>query len=225
MDVIFTLKKIIHRLKSVVLKKTSFDAIKNNEHIFLYAGDVPYMPQYKKYIGLSLLQNNYNHIKHDIINRHELLENSVDIYQAEDVFEHVAYENLSEIINDIYRILKPDGVFRLSIPDYGCDILNERCLRDSSGNILFDQGGGGSFVDGKVINGGHLWFPTYKLVLDLLNKTHFEKIRFYHYYDESGIAVTKPIDYKIGFIKRTPDHDARVQNPYRPMSIVVDCIK
>ena len=48
---------------------------------------------------------------------------------------------------------------------------------------------------------------------------------FYHYYDESGKGVTEPIDYSISHVMRTPDHDERVKNPYRPMSIVVDCIK
>lgn len=60
------------QLKKLFIKKMSFDAIKNNESIFLYAGDIPNMPQYEKYIGLSLSLNNQNHIKHDITNRHEL---------------------------------------------------------------------------------------------------------------------------------------------------------
>ena len=46
-----------------------------------------------------------------------------------------------------------------------------------------------------------------------------------YYYDESGKGITKTIDYSIGHVMRTPDHDERVQNPFRPMSIVVDCIK
>ena len=37
--------------------------------------------------------------------------------------------------------------------------------------------------------------------------------------------VTHKIDYSKGHIHRTPDTDQRVQNPYRPMSIVVDCYK
>ena len=43
--------------------------------------------------------------------------------------------------------------------------------------------------------------------------------------DEMGKGVTHPIDYSIGHVMRTPDHDERVKNPYRPMSLVVDCIK
>jgi hypothetical protein len=53
----------------------------------------------------------------------------------------------------------------------------------------------------------------------------FDEIRFYHYYNEVGEPVTTPIDYSIGHVMRTPDHDERVREAYRPMSIVVDCIK
>ena len=52
-----------------------------------------------------------------------------------------------------------------------------------------------------------------------------DKIQYLHYYDENNNAVTKTIDYSNGWICRTPDNDKRVQNPYRPMSIVVDCYK
>jgi len=113
----------------------------------------------------------------------------------------------------------------LSLPDYGCDILRNRTQKNEAGKLLFDPGGGGDFVNGEVINGGHLWFPLYKTVKELLEKTRFQSIRFYHYYDESGRGVTNPIDYSIGHLIRTPDHDDRVKQPYRPMSIVVDCLK
>ncbi len=39
------------------------------------------------------------------------------------------------------------------------------------------------------------------------------------------IILLQKIDYSKGYIYRTPDHDSRVKNPYRPMSIVVDCHK
>ena len=45
------------------------------------------------------------------------------------------------------------------------------------------------------------------------------------YYDENGNSVTKKIDYSKGYVIRTPDHDKRVQNPYRAMSLVVDLYK
>jgi predicted SAM-dependent methyltransferase len=55
-----------------------------------------------------------------------LQDNCVESYQAEDVFEHIDYDKLPEVINEIYRVLKPGGYFRLSVPDYGSDVYIER---------------------------------------------------------------------------------------------------
>ena len=73
--------------------------------------------------------------------------------------------------------------------------------------------------------GAHLWFPVWESVKALADQSPFPKAEFYHYYDENGQSVTHPIDYTLGYVDRTPDHDKRVQHPYRALSIVVDLIK
>jgi SAM-dependent methyltransferase len=205
--------------------KITFNDLKMKKVIYLYAGDIPQNGLYSKFIGLSLSQANSKHIKHDVNKKLSLEDSCVDIYQSEDVFEHIDLENLPLIIDEIYRVLKPGGIFRLSLPDYGCDILYNRTLKNEKNELLFDPLGGGEFIDGKVVKGGHLWFPRYQTVKDLLEKTRFKNVEFYHYYDDLGKSVTNPIDYTIGHVMRTPDHDQRVKNPYRGMSIVVDCMK
>ena len=42
------------------------------------------------------------------------------------------------------------------MPDYRCDILNERSKNDKNGNIIFDLGGGGKYHrrKKKVVGGG-----------------------------------------------------------------------
>lgn len=158
-----------------------------------------------------------------------LLDNSIDIYQSEDVFEHIEPKYMINIFNEIYRVLKPEGFFRLSMPDYKCNILKNRSLKDKDNNIYHDPGGGGNYdnINKKVINGGHVWFPTYEQVKELINLSNFnlEKVNFLHYYDENDNPVTNKIDYSKCFVQRTPDHDKRVQNPYRPMSLVIDLYK
>ena len=198
--------------------------------INLYMGDIPKeRPQYKTHVGLSLTRQDHNHIKHDITQPFNITDNSVHSIQSEDVLEHVEYSKLPDIINEVYRVLIPNGLFRLSVPDYGCDILYERSLKDNNGNILFDPGGGG-FLDEKsmkVINGGHLWFPKYENVLRIIAKTKFftnGRYDFLHYYHGENYEI-KNIDYSLGYISRTPDHDHRVQDPRRPMSLVVDLYK
>ena len=210
-----------------LFKKLTFDDIKNRDYIFLYAGDVPRRKEYdiEGIVGLAIRRATYRTILHDICQKYPLKDNSVDAYQAEDVFEHIEYDKLVDVINEIYRVLKPGAYFRLSVPDYGCDILYNRSKKDESGNIIFDPDGGGKYQDGKVIDGGHVWFPTYEKVLALIDKSDFSKYEFYHYYDENGNSVTKEIDYSKGYVIRTPDHDKRVQDPYRAMSLVVDLYK
>lgn len=209
-----------------------FKDIEKLDNIYLYLG---YFPINRRtltninFIGLSLSQDNNYHIKHDVTHNIPLNDNTVDIVQSEDVMEHIEYEKLKNSINEIYRVLKPGGLFRLSMPDYVCDILYERSNKDENGNIIFDKGGGGSydFKNKKVINGGHVWFPTYKSVKLLLETTNFsnDNIEYLHYYDVDKSPVTKMIDYSKGYISRTPDNDKRVKSPYRPMSIVVDLYK
>jgi len=209
-----------------------FSDIKNNHKIYLYAGDMAIdriTKTNKDFIGLSLTNSNNYHIKHDVTKPIELNDNTVDIYQSEDVFEHIEYLELNKVFNEIYRVLKPGGLFRLSMPDYKCDILQKRSLKDASGNIFHDPGGGGNydFLNNKVINGGHVWFPSYNSVYYIFEKSNFniEKVNFLHYYDSNNNPITKTIDYNMGYISRTPDNDSRVKEPYRPMSIVVDCYK
>lgn len=211
-----------------------FEDITRLSPVFLYAGDVPDSKEYRtpQRAGLSLTQDDNRHIPHDIRLRHPIPDNTVDTYQAEDVFEHIEYAKLPGIIADIYRILKKGGLFRLSVPDYRCDVLRQRSIRNASGDIVFDSDGGGVyrkryfFFGPKVATkGAHLWFPTYETVKALFEKIPFSSVEFLHWYGEDGAPHCNPIDYSKGFIQRTPDHDVRVAMPYRPMSLVVDCIK
>ena len=217
--------RIWDRLSRTLRESVSFATLAEHDRVYLYAGDVPPGSQYRKFIGLSLSQSNYRHIKHDITLPLALPDNCVDVYQAEDVFEHIEPAKLPAVINEIYRVLKPSGVFRLSVPDYRCDLLRARTRKNERGDLLFDAVGGGAYVNGKVVNGGHVWFPVYESVKGIIAASRFTNVTWYHYYDESGLPVTRPIDYSIGYVSRTPDNDMRVRSPYRPLSIVVDCRK
>lgn len=207
-----------------------FSDIQDKQEICLYCGD---MDQSRivlsgiPFTGLSLFQNNSSHIQTDITKKLDLYDASVDLIQSEDVFEHIEYDLIPNVLQEMYRVIKPGGYLRLSVPDYRCDVLYERSNKDVNGTIIFDAGGGGVYdeVNKKVTQGGHVWFPTYELVKQLVDKSSFKHYVFYHYYDKNNKPVTKDISYEKGYISRTPDHDKRVQNPRRPMSIVVDLFK
>jgi len=203
----------------------TFASLATRDPLYLYAGDVPQLEAYRSYIGLSLRASDHQHVQHDVTRPVPLPSGCADRFQSEDVFEHIPIETVPSILREVYRLLKPGGTFRWSMPDYGCDLLRARTWADADGNFVFDPGGGGRYVAGRVVDGGHLWFPTFAMVRRLTDASPFTDVTFYHYYDEAGHAVTKPIDYAIGMVRRTPDHDPRVMAPYRPLSIVVDCRK
>ena len=204
--------------------------IKDRKRIFLYAGYLPpdRIERTKKdWVGVALDRSDNLHIQHDITTKMPIEDGTVDLYQSEDVFEHIEYESLPFVINDIYRALKPGGIMRISMPDYRCDVLFNRSMKNERGEIIFDAMGGGTYNRelNKVMDGGHLWFPRYETVKSLLDRTNFKYFNFYHYYDQNNNPVCQSINYSLGWVDRTPDNDDRVKNPFRPMSIVVDSIK
>lgn len=222
--------KIINSFKKLKNRKrpASWNDLLKRKKRYLYAGQITHKEQYAGYFGLNPFLNEPDpaHIHHDIQNPMPIPNESIDIYQSEDVFEHVPYEKLYTVFNEIYRTLKKGGLFRLSLPDYRFDIYRDRSLKNSEGQIYFDPEGGGYFENGQVLAGGHAWFPTYELVKNLFDKTDFKNcdVKFLHYNTETS-SVTTPIDYSLGMIRRTPDHDMRAKSPYRAMSIVVDVRK
>jgi len=175
------------------------------DKVRLYAGDI--YDNYDKHpddewICLSLVNWNYRCLKHDILNPYPIPDGIIDSYQSEDVFEHIDEDRIVEILNEIYRVLKPGGYLRLSLPDYNSG-LKERCLVDKSNRPVHDPGGGGFYRNGMVQGGGHVWFPTYDMVNKMLSRSKFCKVDFLRYFDESGYQIGKDIDYGKGWISRT----------------------
>lgn len=192
-----------------------FSDLDVSKDIILYAGDICDEKHLavQNLFGLSINKGNDRHIYHDIRMPYPLPDNSISLYQAEDVLEHIPYENMVEIINEIWRILKPDHVFRICLPDYNSPFLSELAMRDEVGKIIYDAYGGGTIGGG----GGHLWFPTYEMVKDLLSKTKFKKGEFLCYYTSKKELIRKEITDNNGYVNRI--HQKIIY------SMVVDCYK
>jgi SAM-dependent methyltransferase len=200
-----------------------------SRHVRLYAGKLRRgLPQFESHFGITPFYASSRNIPFDATARYPIPDGSVDVYQSEDVFEHIPLDKIVPLFDEIHRVLRPGGLFRLSLPDYGFDLYRDRTLRDENGAFLFDPGGGGRLDNGAVVDGGHLWFPTIELVEKLFEQSAFHRhgtVRFLHYNRPDGTAAMEPIDYSLGHIQRTPDHDTRVADRPRPLSIVVDAIK
>lgn len=114
------------------------------------------------------------------------------------------------------------GVFRICLPDYFSPYLKNTCMIDINGNIIFDPTGGGILSKNGIENGGHIWFPNYINVKEILEQTLFRDIDFLCYHTEEGKLVKKHIDFSNGYIIRIPKENEKNKPVY---SIVVDCHK
>lgn len=200
-----------------------FDKLDCSKPVFLYAGDIAdeiHMAN-DNLFGLSITKMDAKHIFHDITWKYPLPDESIYAYQAEDVLEHIEIEKVVPALNEIYRILRKGSVLRICLPDYNSPHLSRVSLKDDTGKILFDPTGGGELSLFGVGSGGHVWFPTYHLVKELLEKSSFNEVDFICYHTVKGELVKKKFDYLNGYVNRVSD----IQDNQEIYSMIVDCKK
>ncbi len=64
-----------------------------------------------------------HYVKSDLSDFHEFRDGIVDFIYMSHILEHVRHAQLLNVVCEIHRILKPKGVFRISVPDF--DLLND----------------------------------------------------------------------------------------------------
>lgn len=197
--------------------------LKNRTCIKLYAGNIPDMKEYedKNIVGLSISHHDKRTIFHDITKKFQIGDSRVDSFQAEEVLEHIPYEKIPDILEEVYRVLKPGGICRISVPDYNSPGLKKRSLYDYEGKLVFDPIGGGVYSNEGVEFGGHIWFPTYENVKELVEISPFNNAKFYMYYDGDDL-IQEEIDLSVGYIHRLYS-EYHISN--RVTSIIVDLVK
>lgn len=90
-----------------------------------------------------------NIVKYDIRKRLPFNDNSVDIVYSSHFIEHVTKGEAKLIITDVHRILKPNGFFRITVPD-----LNILATKYVNGAITIDE-----FIDETLFVPGNA--PTF----------------------------------------------------------------
>lgn len=189
-----------------------------------------------RFMGLALEPQHDREIRHDARQPLPVADASVEKIQSQDVFEHLPYDDLPATLDDIHRALKPGGIFRLSLPDYGSPVLLSRCVFDEQGNVLADLRMGGRVgwdrkskrrtVDFAPGGNAHLWFPTWELVWGLIRRSRLEDcaaIRFHHYFVNRSEYVMLDYPDEEMFVQRAPPHDKRGGG--LPISLIVDFVK
>jgi SAM-dependent methyltransferase len=191
--------------------------------------------QIPNFTGLALEPAHDREIKHDLASPLPYPDNSIAKIQAQDVLEHMAFDQVPFVLDEIYRVLKPGGTFRLSVPDYRSPIQKRRSIYDARGRVIGDlMMGATSYLDtatGEVrvrfsADGeAHLWFPRYELVTHLVLKSEIRKaqIHFYQGFVDDHTYLCEPVPENEMFVQRAAPHDRRAGGA--PTSIIADFVK
>ncbi len=188
------------------------------------------------FIGLALSPSHDREIKHNALDPLPFEDNSIVKIQSQDVFEHLPFERVPFVLDEVYRVLAIGGVFRLSVPDYRSPVLKKRTVYDSNhkpigdlmmgAKLAYDKKTGVTKVDFPNDGNAHLWFPQYELILDLILKSKIRKcadIKFYQGFLSEDDLLCDPIPENEMFVKRSVPNDNRADG--KPISIVVDFVK
>ena len=191
--------------------------------------------QIPNFTGLALQPAHDREIKHNFTDPLPFGDGSIAKIQAQDVLEHVAFEKVPAILDEIYRVLRPGGIFRLSVPDYRSPVLKRRSIYDARGRVIgdllmgatsyLDQATGDARVRFSEDGDAHLWFPRYELITHLVLKSEIRKaaIHFYQAFLDDHSYLCEPVPENEMFVQRAAPHDRRAGGA--PTSIIADFIK
>lgn len=148
-------------------------------------------PLYRGYIAVDTSTSASYGISFDLAQPIPLPDGCVDRILSEHFLEHVDRMTIARILADCHRLLKPGGLMRVSVPDY-MHPWQRYCLALGK--------------DPRRSN--HRVLPTYDFCRELVAQSPFCSARFYQYWDGDRF-VNHGIDYSLGHLRRTPEHDER----------------
>jgi SAM-dependent methyltransferase len=191
--------------------------------------------QIPNFTGLALKPAHDREMKHDLAAALPFAAGSIAKIQAQDVLEHLAFDKVPFVLDEIYRVLKPGGIFRLSVPDYRSPVLKRRSIYDARGRVIGDLlMGAASYLDPATGEArvrfsedgeAHLWFPRYELITHLVLKSEIRKaqIHFYQGFLDDHTYLCEPVPENEMFVQRAAPHDRRAGGA--PISIIADFVK
>jgi SAM-dependent methyltransferase len=205
---------------------------------YLYFGSLgQHERQYQvpNFIGLALEPAHDREIKHDLTAALPHADSSIAKIQAQDVLEHLPFDKVPFVLDEIYRVLKPGGTFRLSVPDYRSPPMKRRSIYDARGRVLgdllmgatsyLDETSGDARVRFSQDGHAHLWFPRYELVTHLVLKSEIRKARihFYQGFLDDHTYLCEPVPEDEMHVQRAAPQDKRAGGA--PTSIIADFVK
>lgn len=148
-------------------------------------------PRYVGYVSVDAAPRVDCGVAHDLLRPLPLPDGSVDRILSEHFLEHIPLHGIAHVLRECHRVLRPGGVARIAVPDYGHP-RDRRCLALGRDPRRHD----------------HLTLPTYALCARLVAESPFGSARFYQYWD-GDTFVHQPVDYSLGFVRRTPENEPR----------------
>jgi len=230
------IKRRLAALKQLKLKEAQALIAKGETGLYFGNLHPEEVQNLKGFIGLALYPRFERDLAHDACNPLPFPDNSVPKVQSQDVFEHLDQNRVPAILDEIYRVLKPGGRFRLSMPDYRSPLLRSRCAFDDKGAIMVDLRMGGHVTydlgtmkivkrfddDGEA----HVWFPVIESVKAMIDRSALRNcahIDYLHYITTEGAPVVTEFSMDEMPVMRAPPHDDRANG--WPISIIVDFVK
>ncbi|MDJ0795457.1 MAG: methyltransferase domain-containing protein [Calothrix sp. MO_167.B12] len=148
-----------------------------------------------------------NNIKYgDIVRGLPIEQNSCCGVYASHVLEHLSLEDFRLALSNTYKILKPDGILRIVVPDL--EAITSSYLSSESPNAAIEflnatglgicnrPKGLGAVIQTILGNGGHLWMWDYKSLQHELETQGFVEIRRAEFNDsvDSNFSDVEELD-------------------------------
>ena len=139
--------------------------------------------------------------QHDCRRRLPFSENSVDHILASHILEHVYPSQVSPILQDFFRVLRPSGTLHVIVPDL--ERLARRYLSDA-------ELGGDAFVEATILS--HRVRPSLRYrLLELLG---YEGLQHRWMYDtRSMIELIERCGFRVHEVQDTPSSEVRKDCP------------
>ena len=170
----------------------SWTEVVQRDSVYLNLGggtDCHPRPNYENYVAVDLEPRGEFAVAQDLSKTIPLPDQSVNRILSEHFLEHIDEQAIVTVLRESHRLLKPGSVARIAVPDYGHPRARH-CLALGRDPRRRD----------------HITLTTYPLIKALIAASPFRIARFHHYWDGDRF-VDEPIDYSLGYIRRTPDND------------------
>jgi len=122
-------KKLLKYQFARFIVRPPLPKLENGEkYLHLGCGDI----NHPKFINIDARPARHVHYVRQIDDLSLFRTNTIDLIYASHCLEHFSYQKISDVLNEWFRVLKPGGTLRLSVPDF--DVLLN-CYNDNNNDV------------------------------------------------------------------------------------------